>query len=284
MAGGEKFSKLDLRHAYLQMEVAEECRHLLTINTHQGLDSYNRLVYGIASAPAIWQKAMDQVLQGLPSVQCYIDDIIVTGKDDQEHCQNLDKVMTRLEEAGLKLNKGKCEFMKDQVEYCGHIINKNGLYKPQKKVEAVIEAPSPQNVNQLRSWLGFVNYYHKFLPNLATELQPLHKLLRQDTPWQWGKEQESAFMKVKQMVSSDIVLTHYDPDKELRLSTDASAYGIGCVLSHVMPDGSERPIAFASRTLNDAEKVYPQLQKEALSIVWGVKRFQYYLEGRPFTL
>lgn len=132
--------------------------------------------------------------------------------------------MTRLEEAGLKLNKEKCEFLKDQVEYCGHVINKNGLCKPQKKIEAVINAPSPQNVNQLRSWLGFVNYYHKFLPDLATELQPLHELLKQDTPWHWDKKQELAFTKVKSMVASDTVLTHYDPDKELRLAADASAY------------------------------------------------------------
>ncbi|XP_044175358.1 uncharacterized protein K02A2.6-like [Acropora millepora] len=284
IAGGEKFSKLDLSHAYLQMEVAEECRLLLTVNTHQGLYQYKRLVYGIASAPALWQKAVDQVLQGIPDTQCYIDDIIVTGKNDQEHCENLDKVMTCLENAGLKLNKTKCDFMKDEIEYCGHVINKDGLCKSQKKIEAVVNAPSPQNVNQLRAWLGFVNYYHKFLPNFATELQPLHSLLKQDIPWHWNTEQETAFSRVKSMVASDTVLTHYDPEKELRLATDASAYGLGCVLSHVMPDGSEQPIAFTSRTLNDAEKGYPQLQKEALSIVWGVKQFQYYLEGRPFTL
>ncbi|KXJ08403.1 Retrovirus-related Pol polyprotein from transposon 297 [Exaiptasia diaphana] len=254
LAGGEKFSKLDLSHAYLQMEVAEE-------------------FYGIASAPALWQKAMDQVLQGLPSTQCYIDDIIITAKNDQEYYQNLENVLSRLEEAGLKLNKDKCKFMKDEIEYCGHLINKDGLRKTQKKIEAVINAPSPQNVNQLRSWLGFVNYYHKFLPNLASELQPLHTLLKQVTPWHWKSEQKAAFTKVKSMVASDTVLTHYDPDKELRLATDASAYGLGCVLSHVMLDGTEKPIAFASRTLNDAEKLYPQLQKEALPIVWGVKKF-----------
>ncbi|PFX23520.1 Uncharacterized protein K02A2.6 [Stylophora pistillata] len=223
IAGGEKISKLDLSHAFLQIEVAEKCRPLLTVNTHQGLYQYKRVVYGIASAPALWQKAMNQVLQGIPGTQCYIDDIIVTGKNDQEHCKNFDKAMTRLEGAGLKLsklNKTKCEFMKNEIEYCGHVINK------------------------------------------------------EDTPWHWTKEQEATFTKVKSMVTSDTVLTHYNPDKELRLATDASAYDIGCVLSHVTPDGSERPIAFASRTLNDTEKVYPQLQKEALSIVWGVKKFQ----------
>ena len=107
--------------------------------------------------------------------------------------------MTCLENAGLKLNKTKCEFMKDEIEYCGHVINKDGLCKPQKKTEAVVNAPTPQNVNQLRSWLGFVNYYHKFLPNLPTELQPLHSL-KQDIPWHWKTEQETAFSRVKSMV------------------------------------------------------------------------------------
>ena len=102
--------------------------------------------------------------------------------------------------------------------------------------------------------------------------------MKQDIPWHGKTEQETAFSRVKSRVASDTVLTHYDPEKELRLATDASAYGLGCVLSHVMPDGSEKPIAFTSRTLNDTEKGYPQLQKEALSIVWGVKKFQYYLK------
>ena len=266
------------------MEVAEECRPLLTGNTHQGLYQYKPLVYEIASASALWQKTMDQVLQGIPFTQCYIDDIIVTGKNGQEHCENLDKVINCLENAGLKLIKTKCEFMKDEIDYCRNVINKDGLCKPQKKIEPVVNAPSPQNVNQLRSWLGFVNYYHKFVPNLATELQPLHSLLKQGIPWHWKTEQEITFSRVKLMVASHTVLTHNDPEKELRLATDAPAYGLGCVLSHVMPDGSEKPIAFTSRTLNDAEKGYPQLEKGALSIVWGVRKFQYYLEGRPFTL
>ena len=111
--------------------------------------------------------------------------------------------------------------MKDEIEHCGHVINKDGLCKPQKKIEAVVNAPSPQNVNQLVSWLGFVNYYHKLLPNLATELQPLHSLFKQDIPWHWKTEQETAFSRVKSMVASDTVLTHYDLEKELRLATDA---------------------------------------------------------------
>ena len=163
-------------------------------------------------------------------------------------------------------------------------LNKNGLCKPQGKIEAVINAPSPKNINQLRSWLGFVNYYHKFLKNPGNCTPTLHALLKHNTPWHWGKKEEAAFTEVKSMVASVTVLTHYDPAQELRLAADVSAYGVGCVLFLVMPDETEKPVAFASRTFNEAEKLYPQLQKEALAIVWGVKRFQYYLEGRPFTL
>ena len=142
------------------------------------------------------QKAMDQVLQDLLGVKCYIDDIIVTAKSKEKNFQNLEKVLVCLKEAGLKLNKEKCEFFKDQVEYYGQIINKNGLWKPQRKIEAVVNAPSPKNINQLRSWLGFVNYYHKFLTNLATVLQPLHALLKHNTPWHWEKKEEAAFTGV----------------------------------------------------------------------------------------
>ena len=204
---------------------------------------------------------MDQVLQPIPGTQCYIDDTVVSGKINHEHCENLDKVMTCLENAGLKLNKTKCEFTKDEIEYCRHLINQGGLCKPQKKIEAVVNVPSPQNVNQLRSWLGLVNYYHKFLPNLATELQPLHWLLKQYTPWHWKKEQETAFTRVKSMEPSGTVFTHYEPEKGLRLATDASVYGLRCVLYHIMPDGSEKPTALASRSLKDAEKGYLQSRK-----------------------
>ena len=141
--------------------------------------------------------------------------------------------------------------MTDKIEYCRHLINQDGVCKPQEKIEAVVNVPSPQNVNQLRIWLGFENYYHKFLPNLATELQPLHWLLKQDTPWHWKKEQETAFKMVKSMEASGTVFTHYEPEKGLRLVTDASVHGLGCVLYHVMPDGSEKPTALASRTLKD---------------------------------
>ena len=166
------------------MEVTEESKKYLTINTHKGLFQYNRLVLGVTSCPAIWQRAIDQVLQGVPDTQCILDGMIITGKTDEEHLENLEKLLKRLQDAGLKKNKEKCEFFRDRVKFCGHEINSEGLHKTQEKIEAVVNAPRPENVSQLRSFLGLVNYYNRFLPNASTVLHPLHQLLEQDSEWQ----------------------------------------------------------------------------------------------------
>ncbi|XP_056096372.1 uncharacterized protein K02A2.6-like [Rhinichthys klamathensis goyatoka] len=267
LAGGQLFSKIDLAEAYLQMEMEEDSKVFLTINTFKGLYRYNRLVFGVASAPALWQRAMDQVLQGCPGTQCYLDDIIITGDSDSGHLENLARVLRRLEEYGLRARRDKCEFFKDTITYCGHKIYVNGLHKCHDKLRAVAEAPQPEDVSQLRSFLGFVNYYNRFLPNLATVLHPLNALLQAGKKWTWKKQCRQAFQEAKKLVMSDTVLTHYDPHKPLKLACDASPYGIGAVLSHVMGDGTERPIAFASRSLSATEKNYAQIDREALSLV-----------------
>ncbi|XP_068671438.1 uncharacterized protein [Montipora foliosa] len=170
------------------------------------------------------------------------------------------------------------------VQFCEHESDREGLHKTQEKVEAVISAPRPENVSQLRSFLGLVNYYNRFLPNASTVLHPLHQLLEQNSEWQWTEQCEQAFTEAKRMITSEQVLTHYDPVLPVKLACDASPTGIGAFLSHVMPDGSERPVAFASRSLTKTERKYAQIDKEALSIVCGVKRFHVYLYGRRFTL
>ena len=170
LTGGQKFTKIDLRQAYHQMEVEEESQEYLTINTHQELYRYNRLVFGITSAPAIWQRSMDQILEGVEGTNCILDDMIIIGKDDKEHLENLEGVLKRLQANGLRANREKCEFFQTKITYCGHEVHRRGLHKTQEKIHAVGNAPRPENVQQLRSFLGLVNYYHKFLPNLATTL------------------------------------------------------------------------------------------------------------------
>ncbi|XP_056008456.1 uncharacterized protein K02A2.6-like [Ostrea edulis] len=284
LSKGQRFTKLDLRHSYLQMTVDDESRKLLTINTEKGLYRYNRLVFGVASAPAIWQRTIDTVLQGLAGVKCIMDDMIITGTSEEEHLQNLEAVLQRLDDYNLRVNLDKCEFFRERVSYCGHEIDSEGLHKTQAKIDAVINAPKPTNVSELRSFLGIVNYYARFLPNLSSTLYPLHQLLSKEKKWEWTPKCDRAFLDIKRMKTSEEVLTHYNPDQPVRLACDASPYDIGCVLSHVMDDGSERPIAYASRSLSAAEKNYSQIDREALGIVWGVKRFNTYLYGKHFTL
>ena len=147
-----------------------------------------------------------------------------------------------------------------------------------------MNAPIPENPQQLRSFLGLLNYHGKFISNLASLVNPLNKLLHKDATWQWDATCQMAFQSAKEALTSSPVLMHYDPALHVNLATDASAYGVGAVISHTLPDGTERPIAFASRTLTSSESHYAQIEKEALSIVFGVKCFHTYLYGRQFTL
>lgn len=281
---GEKFSKIDIRKAYLTLPLTEACKGLTTINTHKGLYCFNRLVFGVTSSPAIWQRTMDQVLQGLKGVQCNQDDILITGHNDEQHIKNLKAVLARLEEHGLKANIDKCKFLEPEVVFCGIKISSKGLHKTDDKIKAVIDAPIPMDKTQLRSFLGLVNYYHKWLQNVAQTAKPLYDLLQNDKKFEWTAECSKAFTDIKELVASDKVLIRYDPNLELRLACDASPYGIGSVLSHVTKEGEERPIAYSSRTLNSSERNYSQLDKEALAIVWSVKKFYNYLCARHFTL
>ena len=169
------------------------------------------------------------------------------------------------------------------VSFLGHRIDADGLHPLDDKVRAIKAAPTPTNVTELKSYLGLLMYYGKFLPNLATKLAPLYKLLQHRVPWRRTSVQDAAFRELKKLLASSSLLVHYDPKLPLILPCEASAYGIGAVLAHRMPDGSEKPIGYASRTLNKAEN-YSQLEKEGLSLVFGIKEFYCYVFGRSFEL
>nr|XP_029713287.1 uncharacterized protein K02A2.6-like [Aedes albopictus] len=284
VAGGETFSKLDLSQAYLQLEVRPEDRDLLTLSTHRGLFRPTRLMYGVASAPAIFQRFMEEILQGIPGVTVFIDDIRVTRPDSKTHLLRLEEVLKRLEKYNLRVNRDKCDFFSDRIEYCGYMVDKAGIHKLRDKVDAIQNMPVPKNKEQVRSFVGLITYYGRFFPNLSTILYPLNNLLKDDMPFVWSKECEKSFLYVKKEMQSDRFLVHYDPSLPVVLATDASPYGIGAVLSHQYPDGTERPLQYASQTLTRTQQKYSQIDKEAYSIIFGVRKFHQYLYGRRFTL
>ena len=283
LAGGQRYSKLDLRQAYLQCEVDEASKEVLTLNTHKGLYKMNRLNFGVSSAPSIWQQRMDQILQGLPYCHCILDDIIVSGRNDTEHLQILDQVCQRLSDNGLRFNKNKCSFLQDKLTYCGHVLTKDGVQQSPDKIAAVINAPAPKNVSQLKSVIGMVMYYANHLPNVSTVMHPLYKLLKKNQKWVWDQKCDQAFKAVKEMIAADTCLVHFDPEKTITLAADASPYGLGAILSHRTETG-EKPICFALRTLTQAEQNYSQLDREGLALVWAVKKMYDYIYGRKFIL
>ena len=193
-----------------------------------------------------------------------VDDILVSGANDGDHLNNLEEVFKRLVKAGLRLKKGKCVFMEPQVTYLAHRVSEDGIQPMEDKVEAITNAPPPRNVSELKSYLGMINYYQKFLPNLSSVLAPLHRLLKSKTHWHWGKDQQQS----KSFLKFSRLLVHYDDKKELILACDASQNGLGAVLSHKMEDGSEHPISFVSRTLTKAEELFKFTARSASSYIW----------------
>ena len=182
------------------------------------------------------------------------------------------------------MKQQKCIFLQSEVEYLGYRIDEKGIHTAPAKLEAIQCAPTPTNTTELRSFSGLLNYYGKFIPNLSTMIHPLNSLLRQGVHWKWSTQCEDSFKAAKQALSLASVLAHYDPTLPLQLAGDASCYGIGAVLSHCYPGGTERPIAFALRTLLPSERNYAQIEREAFSLVFGTQKFHQFIYGHQFTL
>ncbi|KAG7295105.1 hypothetical protein JYU34_022039 [Plutella xylostella] len=294
--GGVQFTKLDLSGAYNQLLLNKDSRDLTCIHTHKGLYRYTRLVFGLSSAPAIFQRTLENILIApdessesslvQEGVLQFLDDILITGKTRSEHLARLQEVFRRLENAGLVLKKDKCHFFQDSVSYLGFVIDKNGLHKCPEKVKSILNAKKPENVTDLKSFLGMVNYYRTFIKNASSILAPLHELLQKNVTWNWTSDHENAFNSVKKCLSSDNILAHLNQDARIILTVDASPWGLGAILSQIDKDGVERPVSYASRSLNPAERQYSQIQKEATAIIFGVRKYHQYLYGRsePFIL
>ena len=174
LAGGNVFSKLDLSHANQQSQ------YYVTLNTHKGIYRYLRVPHVVSSAPNIFKSIMAQILQGMDHVMCFLDDILITAESEQEHLNVLDEVLTRLEHCGVRLNLAKCSFAQKSVEYLGHRLDAEDIHPTSEKLKAIIEAEKPCYVKQLRSYLGLINYYAKFVPRMSTVLRPLHLLLMKE--------------------------------------------------------------------------------------------------------
>ncbi|XP_031328049.1 uncharacterized protein K02A2.6-like [Photinus pyralis] len=282
--GAKVFAKLDMAQAYQQLKVDDESAKLQTIITQRGTYMVRRLCFGIKVAPQIFQRFINDRLAGIPGCFPYYDDILVAAGNDQELLERITEILRRFSEDGLKLKRSKCVFRTKGIEFLGFYISEEGVRPIADKVRNIKHAPTPTCKRELQSFLGLLNFYHAFLKNKANFAESLHRLLDNKVPWNWTTENQRTFEAVKELLSSDQLLVHYDARKELVLTCDASPWAVGVVLSHVDSDGREAPIAFHSKTLSQAERRYSQLDKEALAIVVGVKKFHNYCYGRHFEI
>jgi hypothetical protein len=268
LTGGQKFTKLDLSQAYHQIELHPKSRKFTTINTHKGLYQYKRLTYGINSAVSIFQRAMENVLRDLPGCCVYVDDILITGETDEIHITNLYKVLDRLQECGLRLKKDKFHLMLNEITYLGFSISASGISPTKEKVKALQEAKHPTNVLELQSFIGTANFLRRFIPSFAELMSPLYDLLHKNSKWTWGTSQETAFNKIKTFLCSEVLLRHYNPEKELVVHCDASSVGVGAVLLQPGNNNNLEPLFFASSFKCSGKKLFPDREGESRYSFW----------------
>lgn len=291
LGGNKYFTTLDLSSGFHQIRMKEEDIEKTAFSVNYGKYEFLRMPFGLKNAPAIFQRSIDDVLRQHIGKRCYvyIDDVIVVGKTLEEHLENLEIVLKTLNEANLKVQLDKSEFLHNSVEFLGYIITDEGIKPNEKKIEVIRKYPEPKNLKQLRGFLGMIGYYRRFVKDFAKIAKPLTKLLRGEGDSKSVRsinlnlDEKMCFETMKQILTSNDILTYPDFSKPFCLTTDASDYAIGAVLSQGNP-GNDRPIHFASRTLNKTEESYSATEKELLAIVWALKAFRGYLYGQKVKI
>ena len=285
LSGAKLFSTLDLCSGYWQVEVEASDRFKTAFATRKGLFQFRVLPFGLCNAPATFERLMEMVLAGLQWELCliYLDDIIVFAKSFEDMLKNLATVFDRLRSANLKLKPRKCTLFATEVEYLGHIISEDGVATDKKKLEIVQNWPTPSNVSDVRSFLGFCSYYRRFVEGFAAIAKPLHKLTEKNKKYDWSHECNEAFLKLKMCLTTAPVLAHPDFTKPFILDTDASGTAIGAVLSQIQDD-TEKVIAYGSRSLTKSERKYCVTRKELLAVVHFSKYYKNYLYGKKFKI
>ncbi|MGL5708894.1 MAG: reverse transcriptase domain-containing protein [Aeromonas sp.] len=291
LASAKVFSILDATSGYYQIEIAEEDKEKTAFRWKSGFYEFNRMPFGLCNAPSTFQRVMDEMFLGISGkfVVPYLDDIIVFSESKESHIKHLEEVFKRIEMGGLVLNKAKCKFFKEELNILGHVIS-NGIVKPDKtKIEAINNFKRPENIRQLRSFLGLINYCRGFIPNLANLEKEMNLMLKGESKRScriiiWNKQQNDAFLKLKRILCESTMRAQPNFNKSFILTTDASESAIGGILSQVDNDGTEKLIYAYSKTLDGTQQNYSVTDKELLAVIKSIQYFRRYLLGRKFLL
>lgn len=279
-------SSLDVKSAYWQVPVAEASRQYTAFTVpNRGLFQFRRMPFGLHNAPATWMRLLDSVLGHdlEPHVFAYLDDVVIVTETFEQHLTVLEEVFRRLLQANITVSLDKCQYCKPELIYLGYKVDKNGLHVDPSKVKAMLELPTPTCVSEVRRVVGTFSWYRRFIPEFSTIIAPITALLKKSSKFLWTPECAIAFQHIKECLVAAPILSCPDYSRPFVVQTDASAYGIGCVLSQPHPEG-DKVICYLSRSLTRQERAYSTTQRECLAVVWSLEKLRPYLELVPFTV
>ena len=286
MGDATVFSTMDMRSGYWQVPLAPEDIPKTAFVCHRGMFEFVRVPFGLGNAPSHYQRIMTKALGKFIGkfVHVFLDDVVVYSKTQEEHLEHLKQVFEAIAEAGLTVKESKCSFFQTEVELLGFIVGKDGLRAQPQKTEAILRQPPPRDVPELRRFLGMASYYRQLVPHFAKTAEPLHHLIRQGVDWEWGPAQKEAFESLKKDLASDQVMAHPDLNSPYILYTDACDYAIGGILCQEDENGIERPIQYVSAQLNQTQRRWATVEKEAYAVIYCLKKLRTYLLGADLTV
>lgn len=284
LSGAAVFSSLDLNSGYWQVEMDPEVREITAFICPQGLFQFKVMPFGLKNAPATFQRLMERALGELKGVICfvYLDDIIIFSQSWEQHFYDVQAVLDKLQSAGLSVNMKKSKLCRTSLRFLGHIVSATGVHVDPDKTEAVRNFPVPINLKALQRFLGMAGWYHRFVPNFSQIAEPLNALKKKGARFLWSPACQTAFETLKEHLVNPPVLGHPNFHSPFVVYTDASETGLGAVLVQKSDLGNEEVLAFASRSLNPAERNYAATELECLAVVWALEKWRTYLEGRLF--